>query len=1793
MATGKPCSFTGSSRMAGGFPRQVVVPRNLKLARGTEKPATLTPSAFLKEMTLSTKQRLASTRDMRRPQVTQLLDVSEASRQKFSAPSPKQHSFQPFPSEVVFQSYVPYEVYEVPLILRNEDKVPQLLKVTLERSPYFKLISHHAVCRKVPPGMLATFHIVFTPSENKDYFHELICITEREKFVVPIRAIGARAILDFPDQVNFSACPVKYSTQKTLLVRNVGNRVARYCISTQRHLVLLATRDQERHNPGGVLAGDSGRAVTEVGPPQSHLNDSDAEFPVTRVGSQPKGHLGEDTHTSLHGAAEDVNIRLDRNSLAVGKTYITLSNHRCVVIHNRSKIIAHFQWKAFLTQEEEDQEKLRRWRRLQKQEENERNSFLKQRAVDPTLQERLALLSRAFQNQRAKVQEDSMLFSDDIFAIEPVEGDVWPNSSIEVKVIFKPREARVYQQTVYCDISGRETRLPLRIKGSGIGPQLRFSFDQLDIGKVFVGSAQSYEAILFNKGVIDAPFSLVPPATALGSCFSFHPQEGIISPDGLQILRISFSSTILGPFTEEFRFSVGGSPEPVTLTVRGCVIGPTLHFNVPSLHFGDVSFGFPHTLSCRLTNTSLVPVTFNLRIPGDGSGQRSVTSFAQISDNACLSWRKGAQHHVKPMEFTIMPCKGIIRSQGALDIQVTLCSNTVRRYELALVLDVDGVGQEVLALPLTARCVVPPLHVLSPVLRFGRCFLKFPYERTLTLVNNSDLPGCYAVLPQEHKEDAAVWYSSPVPCGIIQPHSSVEIPFTLEAQAIGRQDTTASVSVFGNESFPLNVSLVSVGEGPVVYVHPREINFGSIEVLQDASKSLHLSNQAVIPASFCVEMAGKRSRWRIEPSKGVIPPESEVSVAIIANLDDTERFEDEVKVSIENSHTYVIPVQAVGTGTTIVTDKPIAPELNLGLHFSFDRCCYRFKVTNRGRRTHQLCWSTEGFPMFSHRDRLRAISNTKGTDSFQSPKPACPVFKLQPLRTELMPGKTVEMVLEGSSSTPQVVKERLLCHAVVGSKAGKAQIMQMDVTCEFVDPVLQVSTREIAFRVEKLPSDVLSLQHKPLSLKNMSSLPLSVVLALDQPFRVCDAAQQPLPADVQPMKLEVGEERHFSIGFNPAHEEHLNSWVAEKALKIQLLEHPREEQVTVRGEVFFPNLQFQTMAVDFGCILNDTEVERYIEMTNCSPLLVRYHWSFLTGGHASQLRFSPPAPKPFIKPQPPKEEGACSEHSASAESSVTDGCVEEPAEALGAVGDPAQEPADAEDSLEAKLLPSAAVELESRRPVRTQERMRFVEVEPLPSGPEEVFDVLPLYGVLPPGKSQRVTFTFVGRTNIAARVTALCSVEGGPTYEIALSGEASLINYFLDVTEIDCGLQLFNKVKEAEVTLQNRGKVGFTYVVLGSSAAAADSPPLGVPLAVPSTGYIGPGKEQVLKVCYLPGVPGVFCRALQIQVGHLEPASITLRGEGTLPRICLDLPRNISGNAKYEKVLKEAKEKMAKDSQRAEAVALGEAAAAEPPRDDADTAWDTQLQLQVEQLLIEEHALEQQKALSSGPPEEAAFDQRARRRLLKVQLPEYILDFGCVIPGTVRTHLVKITNPGRLPVSFLADRRALCGTGFSVDLDHVKCLPCCKTKTFRVRFDPQSANLPLGEVDVLLPIKVAGGPTFHVRLRADVTVPSLCLSRDRLEFSAVQCGQCREETVQLHNQLQVPCQWFVTVHEPVKVDKCLSASMRRKLLQELEAKPRVFEALPSAGTLAPGQRCNMRVRFSPVEEVRLAGVTPR
>ena len=79
---------------------------------------------------------------------------------------------------------------------------------------------------------------------------------------------------------------------------------------------------------------------------------------------------------------------------------------------------------------------------------------------------------------------------------------------------------------------------------------------------------------------------------------------------------------------------------------------------------------------------------------------------------------------------------------------------------------------------------------------------------------------------------------------------------------------------------------------------------------------------------------------------------------------------------------------------------------------------------------------------------------------------------------------------------------------------------------------------------------------------------------------------------------------------------------------------------------------------------------------------------------------------------------------------------------------------------------------------------------PLFSLSQQVFDILPLHGTLLPGQSQQVQFTFYGHTGVATDVMAVCRVEGGPTYQVRLSGEASGVQYRFNRTNINMGQQV-------------------------------------------------------------------------------------------------------------------------------------------------------------------------------------------------------------------------------------------------------------------------------------------------------------------------------------------------------------------------------------------------------------------
>lgn len=100
--------------------------------------------------------------------------------------------FQPFPPEIVFKGYTPYENYEMTLTMRNNDRVARTITVLPPNSTIFSIIPKSPADKKIAAGMETTFQVRFSPDADRDFQYDLVCVTEREKFMVPIRTIGSR-----------------------------------------------------------------------------------------------------------------------------------------------------------------------------------------------------------------------------------------------------------------------------------------------------------------------------------------------------------------------------------------------------------------------------------------------------------------------------------------------------------------------------------------------------------------------------------------------------------------------------------------------------------------------------------------------------------------------------------------------------------------------------------------------------------------------------------------------------------------------------------------------------------------------------------------------------------------------------------------------------------------------------------------------------------------------------------------------------------------------------------------------------------------------------------------------------------------------------------------------------------------------------------------------------------------------------------------------------------------------------------------------------------------------------------------------------------------------------------------------------------------------------------------------------------------------------------------------------------------------------------------------------------------
>ncbi len=343
-------------------------------------------------------------------------------------------------------------------------------------------------------------------------------------------------------------------------------------------------------------------------------------------------------------------------------------------------------------------------------------------ALRSTLSSRLS--SPELQTITKNTKDNQLSFHNEYFQIFPMEGEIWPNSQTKFTVTFLPQFEQLYTTTAYCEITGRENRLPLYLKGQGMGPRAVFSLNVLDIGTVYVNTTQYYELKIKNTGDIEAHYQLRKNinnsnTSNLLNKFKFTPEEGILAIGEEQRIEVTFTPDSLGELNVPVEWDLKRAASPLVVTFKGKLLGPTFDVDVDLLDFGIVSYGFPNSKVFRLRNTEEIPMNYKLRITNINNNNN--TTIAPISptnnnnnnnngDNTTNN-TVAATHNVEK-DFIILPSSGTVLPLRSQEIKIHFTPLSVQRYsDTNLIMDVECVGDAVLSIPIHAECVVPQVYI--------------------------------------------------------------------------------------------------------------------------------------------------------------------------------------------------------------------------------------------------------------------------------------------------------------------------------------------------------------------------------------------------------------------------------------------------------------------------------------------------------------------------------------------------------------------------------------------------------------------------------------------------------------------------------------------------------------------------------------------------------------------------------------------------------------------------------------------------------------------------------------------------------------------------------------------------------------------------------------------------------------------------------------------------------------------------------------------------------------------------
>ncbi|XP_072179053.1 deleted in lung and esophageal cancer protein 1-like [Diadema setosum] len=482
-----------------------------------------------------------------------------------------------------------------------------------------------------------------------------------------------------------------------------------------------------------------------------------------------------------------------------------------------------------------------------------------------------------------------------IIEVQTPEGQIPPESSVELEMTIIGGHPGRIDHTLQCRIDYQETTIPLRVIADIKGPDVSIEAPSLDFGLVRFDQSVKKTFFITNESQVVAKWRLREGAEFLltdaesgqkFSEFSITPSEGELGPLQSAPIEVVFTPTCCRRLDSVIEMNVEGGKTRY-VGVYGVIQRPQACLLSCSLELPEVYVGIPVTKTVQLFNQCQLPAHF--------------------------VWSKPIGRQASCCDVTFDPVEGVLGGHLQIPVTVTITAKeegeltevwvpcVVNGMEKPIFLDVKANVQGLrvtYATPATSRPVTSPDNLL------GREEVSKDDQKTpLALDFGSEVE----------------LMSTPSRVLVITNHTAIPAPFNLivDKFAAGKPPTPPPRERTSAESQRRPGALLS-----------RTAN------LADPRSKSSAKNQADYMKAILRD--GRGAAFLVQPASGILEPFASLEVTVTAHSDMWGHYTDQLICKVSHLNPVHVPISMDVTGCPLkfqmATIKGQIPFVRFGTH---------------------------------------------------------------------------------------------------------------------------------------------------------------------------------------------------------------------------------------------------------------------------------------------------------------------------------------------------------------------------------------------------------------------------------------------------------------------------------------------------------------------------------------------------------------------------------------------------------------------------------------------------------------------------------------------------------------------------------------------------------------------------------------------------------------------------------------------------------------------------------------------